>query len=721
MKIISIILFCILRPLGDSLQVTNPNIEFLYQLLMEQTEESLSEDLELSEENAEASHEDLLEEYLFYQSNPININSEEVVHLEEMGLLSAFQTEALRQYRKQFGDLLFIEELLMMDEFSEPVVAVIAPLVYFGKSEKAMEFERPGLGKMLTQGRHQVALNYAQKFDGSEVYDEVTDSLLFARKNAYYLGSPLKLQVKYAYHYKQRLRFGFALEKDAGEPFFLGRLSDTIQDIVRQRRPTGFDFYGAHFYMTDIRLTGNARRGTIGCGLMVKDLALGDYLLNFGQGLTLWSGMSFGKASGGSSPMKRAAGVRPKASANEGKFFRGAAATLQYGDWYATAFYSRRNIDATVVETDTLDDDIDDPELVSALQETGYHRTLGELEKRNALRQQVFGGHLCYAGPQLEVGFTAYHLRLDKTLQLKPSKYNQFYFQGDRLTDMGLDFRWLVGKTVFFGELARSDNGAFAGLVGMTVKPRGYINFSLLYRNYDKRYQSLFNGAFGESSRKQGEEGYYLGLQCAPAPGWDLLAYADFFRITWLTSQVYNPSWGEEYSLKVTHQISRNASMQFRFKSKNKMKNSIDEHVFSHYPIFYTKRSVQFQLNYNLFGFLYLSNKASYSHYFNDDGIDSRGYLICQDVAFKPENKPYSLTFRYALFNSDDYNSRITMYENDVLGAFSIPSLYGKGSRFYLLGKLKLFNTLSVYARIGFSFLSEETKTDLKVEVIGKF
>ena len=337
------------------------------------------------------------------------------------------------------------------------------------------------------------------------------------------------------------------------------------------------------------------------------------------------------------------------------------------------------------------------------------------------MRQQVFGGHLCYAGPQLEVGFTAYHLRLNKMLQLKPSKYNQFYFQGDRLTDLGLDFRWFWDKTVIFGELSRSDNGAFAGLVGMTMKPRGYINFSLLYRSYDKRYQNLLSSAFGESSRGQGEEGVYLGLQCAPAPGWDLLAYADFFRLTWLRSQVYNPSWGQEYCLKINHQISRNASMQFRLKSKTKMKNSTDDHVFSHYPIFYTKRTLQFQLTYSLFGSLYLSNKAAYSHYFNDDGIDSRGYMICQDVAYKPDGKPYSLTFRYALFDSDDYNSRITMYENDVLGAFSIPSLYGKGSRLYLLGKLKLFNALSLYARVGCSFLSDEMKTDVKAEMVWKF
>lgn len=669
---------------SDSLKPITQNIDFLYQILLEQTEDRLSEALEVGVDQGEESYENLIEDYLYYLENPVNINSEEVVHLEEIGLLNSFQLEALQQYRRQYGDLLFTGELLMVEGFTDVVMAVITPLIVFGKSEKAQEAEKPGIGKMLTKGRHQLTANYAQKF-GGEVHED-------------YVGSPQKIQLKYTFNYKQKLRLGVVTEKDPGEPLF-------------------FDFVGAHCYITDIRLTRDAGLRNTGHdkGLTVMALALGDYQLSFGQGLTLWSGMSFGK--GGSSLMRRASGVKPKASSGEGKFFRGVATTLKYGDFYATAFFSIRDIDATVSQADSLDE----PELVSALQESGYHRTPNELAKRNAVRQQVFGGHLCYAGPSFEIGFTAYHLRLGTPLELKPTKYNQFYFQGDRLTDMGLDFRWLIGKTAFFGELSRSDNGAFAGLIGMTVKPKGYLDFSILYRNYDKRYQSLFNGVFGESSRGQGEEGIYLGVQCAPAPRWNLLAYCDIFRLKWLTSQVYNPSWGQEYSLKLSHQISNTASMQLRFKSKTKMKNSSDDHVFTHYPIFYTKRNLNFQISYGITEALTFSDKAAYSHYLNDDGADSRGVFVCHDISYKPSEKPYSLTLRYALFDSDDYYSRISIYENDVLGAFSIPSLYGRGSRIYLLGKLTLFGSLSLYSRVGISVLSQNTNLDMKSEVIWKF
>lgn len=640
----------------DTLRSITPNVEFLYQMLMEQAEDRLSETLELVDDDE---HDELLEDYLSLLESPININGEEAVHLEETGLLSVFQMEALRNYRRLYGDLIFADELLMIEGFNEAVVAVIAPLVYCGKSEKAEAYEKPSIGTLFTKGKHQIAMNYAEKF-GGVTHDD-------------YLGSPRKLQLKYTYQYKQKLKFGVVMEKDAGEPLI-------------------YDFIGAHCYMTDINFTQQA-------GL--QNVALGDYQLSFGQGLTLWSGMSYGKASGGSSPMKRAAGVKPKASANEGKFFRGAATTLKYNDFYATAFYSIRNIDS--------------------LSETGYHRTPNEMAKRNAIRQQVFGGHLCYAGPNLEIGYTLYHLRLSTPWEPKELKYNQFYFRGDRLTTMGIDFRWLIGNTAFFGELSRSDNGAWAGLVGMTMKPKGYIDFSVLYRNYDKRYQSLFNGAFGESARRQGEEGVYLSLHCTPAPRWDLLAYCDFFRLTWLSSQAYSPSWGQEYSVKVSHQISNTVALQVRFKSKTKMKNTNDDHTYAYYPVSYTKRSLNFQITYGITESLTFSDKAAYTHYLNDDGADSRGYLLCHDIAFKPPEKPYSLTFRYALFDSDDYYSRISIYENDVLGAFSIPSLYGRGSRIYLLGKLTLFGSLSLYSRVAVSVLSPNTNCDIKAEAIWKF
>jgi hypothetical protein len=706
--------------------------EALNNLLIEQVER-LAED---SDEDID--YEDLLENYIFFSENPVNLNSEEVMQLVELRLLTVFQYEELQKYRRYYGDFLFLDELEMVEGFDEPTIAIIRPVVCI---EKDQSKDKITLNKMARYGKHQIVGRYEQILEKQQGYLPIDDSTLLAKPNSRYLGSPQKYQLKYTYNYRNKVRAGFVLEKDAGEMFFTDKVSDTIQKLLGSQYHRGFDFVGFHLYAKDLGI--------------VKAAVLGDYQLAFGQGLTLWSGLSFGKAGAGSSVMKQGRGITPKGSASEYAFMRGAAVTIGNGPFSGTLFYSNRMIDANISVADTLDNEA---ELVSSLQETGYHRTIGELLDRHAIRQQVVGGHLSYAIAHFEIGYTAHHTWLSAPLELRPSHYNQFYFQGQSLTNQGLDFKYVKGKYAVFGEMAMSYNNdakvfepvetptqtqtalrqaqgsfAFAGLIGLTVKPAGYLNFTILYRDYGKAYQNLLGNAFGEGSRNQGQRGIYLGVEAAPAPYWNVLAYADQFQFTWLTSQVNAPSRGHDYYLRVSHSFNRRTSAYLQFRSKTKMKNSTDGEVFSHYPIFYTKNTVRFNINYELGWDIHCANKAEYAHYRNDDGSNEHGFFICQDIAYKPESLPFSLTFRYAIFDAKDYNARVYAYENDVLYSFSVPALYGKGMRFYLLGKVKLFNSLTLYARIGRTIYSDRDvvgsgltqiggnhKTDLKVEAVWK-
>ncbi len=693
--------------------------EALNNLLIEQVER-LAED-----GDEDADYEDLLENYVFLSENPVNLNSEETMGLVELHLLSVFQYEELQKYRRFYGDFMFLDELEMVEGLDEQTVAIIRPVVCLGKDESK---DKITLNKMARYGKHQIVGRYEQVLEQQQGYAPIDDSALLAKPNSRYLGSPQKLQFKYTYNYKNKIRAGFTLEKDAGEMFFTDKVSDTIQKLLGSQYHRGFDFAGFHLYAKDLGI--------------VKAAVLGDYQLAFGQGLTLWSGMSFGKAGAGSSVMKQGRGLSPKGSASEYTFMRGAAITLGGGPFSGTIFYSNRLVDANVSVTDTLESEA---EFVSSLQETGYHRTIGELQDRHAIRQQVVGGHLAYAIAHFEVGYTAHHTWLNVPLELKPSHYNQFYFQGQKLTNQGVDFKYVKGKYAVFGEVAMSmnfDSTAlrqaqgpldFAGLIGLTVKPAGYLNFTVMYRDYGKAYQNLYSNAFGEGSRNQGQRGIYLGAEVAPAPYWNLLAYVDQFQYTWLTSQVNAPSRGHDYYLRVSHSFNKRTQAYLQVRSKTKMKNSTDGMVFTHYPIFYTKNSVRFNINYQIGWDIHCANKAEYAHYRNDDGSNEHGYFLCQDIAYKPESKPYSLTFRYAIFDAKDYNARIYAYENDVLYSFSVPALYGKGMRVYLLGKVKLFNALTLYARIGRTIYSDRDqvgsgltliegnhKTDLKVEMIWK-
>ncbi len=711
--------------------------EALNTLLIEQVER-MAEDID-----EDINYEELLDNYIFLSDNPINLNSDDVAQLVELHLINAFQYEELQKYRRYYGDFLFLDELAMVEGFDEQTIEIIRPLVCVGKDNSKDKITFKKLGRY---GKHQILGRYEQVLEKQQGYLPTTDSALLAKPNSRYLGCPQKLQFRYSYNYRNRIRASVVVEKDAGEMFFTDKVSDTIKALLGKKYSRGFDFIGFHLYAKDLGI--------------VKAAVLGDYQLSFGQGLTLWSGITFGKAGAGSSVMKRGRGISPKSSASEYAFMRGVALTLGKGPFSGTVFYSNRLVDANVSVTDTLDNEA---EYISSLQETGYHRTIGELLDHHAIRQQIVGGHLSFAIAHFEVGYTAHHTWLSVPLELRPSHYNQFYFQGRQLTDQGIDFKYVKGKVAVFGEVAMSINHdskdpepvegpaqtqtgistlrqaqgsttfGLAGLAGITFKPAGYLNFTLMYRDYGKMYQNLYSNAFGEGSRNQGQRGIYLGVEVAPAPYWNIMAYMDQFQFTWLTSQVNAPSRGHDYYLRVSHSFNRRTNAYLQFRSKTKMKNSTDGQVFTYYPIFYTKNTVRFNISYQIVGDLHCSNKAEYAHYRNEDGTNEHGYFLCQDIAYKPEKLPFSLTFRYAIFDAKDYNARIYAYENDVLYSFSVPALYGKGMRFYLLGKVKLFNSLTLHARIGRTIYSDRDvigsgltqiegnhKTDLKVEAIWK-
>jgi hypothetical protein len=72
------------------------------------------------------------------------------------------------------------------------------------------------------------------------------------------------------------------------------------------------------------------------------------------------------------------------------------------------------------------------------------------------------------------------------------------------------------------------------------------VSFSLVYRNYDKAYQTFYNTGFSEGSNTQNESGLYLGMKLKMASAWTINGYADVFVFPWLKYQVDAPSEGHE-------------------------------------------------------------------------------------------------------------------------------------------------------------------------------
>jgi hypothetical protein len=79
----------------------------------------------------------------------------------------------------------------------------------------------------------------------------------------------------------------------------------------------------------------------------------------------------------------------------------------------------------------------------------------------------------------------------------------------------------------------------------------------------------------------------------------------------------------------------------------------------------------------------------------------SRGYNLFQEINYSFRHIPITLWARYCIFNTDDWSSRIYTYENDLLYSYSIPALYGEGSRSYIMAKWKIADYAELRIKYG--------------------
>ncbi|MBS4058153.1 MAG: hypothetical protein KGZ82_12605 [Bacteroidales bacterium] len=674
--------------------------------------EQLAAQVERIAESTDANfdYSDLLEDYIYLADHPLNINHEEVYRLRELYLISAFQYENLMLYVDKYGPLVSLHELTAIEGFDEQTLALIRPLVYVGKQEATSQFEP---GKVIKWGRHQLIARTERTIEKQAGYKPISDSAWQASPNSHYLGGPQKIYARYTFDYRKKFRAGITMDKDAGEPFLINKMNDSIQKLSGNKLRNGFDFYSAHAFASGIGF--------------IKAFALGDYHLAFGQGITMWSGLSFGKSTDANGVMKYGPGLRPNTSVNENLFLRGGAATFSWWKFELTGFYSSKYADANVVyEGDTLNE----YHYATSFQESGLHRTVNEVQDKSAIKQLLYGGRISFRDRQFEAGLTMHRTSLSTSLDPQIYPYNKFRFAGNTITNQGVDFRYILSKIICFGELGMSDNAALAGIIGITTQPVSFATLTLAYRNYDKSYQNLYSNAFSESAASNNETGFYAGLVTGLSASTKLTAYADFFTFPWLRYQTDAPSNGHDYFVQLDHIISRSANISFRFRTKTKMTNDDNPWNRIDYLVHYTKDAYRLHLSYAVSPSITFKDRAEWVVYKQASKPTETGFIIYHDVVFRKEKSPVELTMRYALFDTDSYDSRVYAYENDVLYAFSIPSFYDKGSRLYLLVKLRLMPSLDLWLRAaqtwyadrheissGLDLISGNTKTDIKLQL----
>lgn len=694
-------------------------LTFAQDTIIKTDDSDVQQKLENIAENStdeEADYTNLVEVLIYANQNPINLNKTNKEELQALGILNDIQINHLLSHIEKNGKLITIYELQGINGFDLQTIQKLLPYVKVTDNFATAHF---GAKEMFKDGQHTLLFRYGRTIEEQTGFSPIDSVSLANSINSRYIGSPDKIYARYRFTYGTNISWGITAEKDQGELFFKDKQKfkyDWYENSLKGNQKTGFDFYSAHFYLKNVKF--------------IRALAIGDYQATFGQGLTVWGGQAFGKSAEIMSTKRSAGGIRAYTSVDENRFMRGAATTLGYKKIEATAFYSRKRVDANVSDTT----DTGEAAAISSLQESGYHSTSSEIADKDAILQTMMGGNVSYKGRKFNVGVSALSYQLDVDYNRSLSYYNQFEYSSSKNFNVGLDYNFIVRNFNFFGEAGMSQNGGKAFVNGALISLDPRFSLTVLHRYYERNFQNLMSNGFGESTNPINEKGLYIGAVAKPTNKTTITAYYDRFEFPWLKYQVNAPSYGNDYMVQFNYTPSKKMDLYFRVRTRDKQKNTPAVDLID-YLVPVKQSNYRFNISYTISKSIKLRNRIELIDYKLAENKTEKGYLVYQDVVYSRLGKPLSITFRYAIFQTDSYDARIYAYENDIPGSFSIPAYYDRGSRFYIMLDYNLTKRIELWLRYSQTYYDNKdiisegslteikgnTKSEIKAQVRFKF
>lgn len=600
----------------------------------------------------DANYQELYENLIQIVSSPFDLNKVTAEELALLNILNDTQIASFIAYRKEQGAFLDIYELQAVPGFDLAVISKLKRFVTVTDPRSAINASLAS--RIFSRGHSYAIARYERNLEDQR-----------AATSPAFAGSPDKLYFRFRSALPGDFSLGMTAEKDAGEKMKFDPAGGQA----------GFDYTSCHLQLRN--------KG------IVRNFIAGDFQPQFGQGLLL--GGAFGLGKGGEtvlSARKSNAGFLPYSSINENGYQRGAALTLQpAGNFVVSVFYSRTKRDATIDSAHTA--------TVTSFPGTGYHRTGTEGMSRRAVTEKNYGLVAGWQVNNFSAGVILNATRYELPVKRSVTLYNQFAFSGTKNVNAGLFMNYRIGNATLFSEAGQS-LGAGRGLIaGLLLSPYGDLDLALVYRNYARNFYSFYTNAFSENTLPQNERGMYWGWKYRFRRRYGIAGYVDLFSFPWLSFRRYAPSPGYEWLLRANYDPSHDVSVYIQVREESKERN-VQEMTPTYRVGTGLKRNLTFNCDYGIAGKIRLKSRVQYSSYVFD-GRTSRGFTIVQDVSISFGR--FRFTGRQALFDTDDFDNRHYVYENDAWLAYSFPSYSGRGVRNYVLIEYKIFKNLTLWGR----------------------
>lgn len=497
-------------------------------------------------QDEDVNYEDLYESLFQLYTNPLSLNDASREELAALYILSEAQINSFLAYREKNGLLLSIYELQAIPSFDLPTIYKLLPFVtvQFARTDSRTLWQR-----VAAEPNHYFLLRYGRTMEGQKGFT-APDTNTRGDISQRYQGAAGRLYARYRVSHVKDFSFGFTIDKDAGEQF--------IWDPATHRY--GMDFVSFHANVQ------NQRRW--------KNIIVGDYQLQFGQGVVMAAGFSPGKGAETITTVRRSnLGIRPYSSVLEAGFFRGIAATYELSPQLSlTGLLSSTNRDANLLsQGDTLDFE---EAYINSLQISGLHRTPTEIGAKGNIQEQNLGGNLLYTSKNrsFQTGISFLHTQFNTRLERQAMPYNLFEFKGKQNDVLGINYTYTWRNWNLFGEWARSSSGGIGGLSGFLASLSPKVELSMLYRHFGRNFHSFYANTFGENTRSINEQGLYWGIKITPIKKVVLSAYYDQFRFPWLKFQVNAPSEGYEYLVRLAYKPTKTTVLYVQFREEQKEK-----------------------------------------------------------------------------------------------------------------------------------------------------
>lgn len=554
-----------------------------------------------------------VERFAALASRPLEINLASRGRMASSGLMSQYQIASLLDYRSRNGDVLSVSELAALDGFGEDYAKALKPFISFASNALP--------GQVRTLPKH---LAYEALARSAVKEDD------------------------FNYGMKYRMNYGDAFEFSSA--------ARTKYSDAEQFPPSAWSMNMTYY--------GKERLGKV---------ILGDFNARFGQGLTLWSGMSMSGLSTSSSFSKRPTGLSPSWSWSGIGSHRGVAADFMAGRCVISAFVSFPGLRAWC--------------------ESGKSAEISMMTGANITRYSRNGQFsltgYCQTGP------------MNMSVKLQTGKLSG-------------DFRYSWRGVDYFGEAAWDFAGNGPGAVLGAVFPLGgEWKLSSAVHSYSSDFSSDYTGGIRGWTKTSNEHGVALGLERGVAFLTTDLAVRDMDRNKRQIRILF----------KLPLQLTGTSVLSIR----------ITERFRPYEEILKYRTGARCDLDWSSSGLSARygpSDKPAWKVRGRLEGLLCRSLAGLAYLEGGRKTDRFSAYLRGTIFIVDNWEDRIYSYERDAPGNFTVPAYYGRGWRLsavsgckFWLGKGKALKLYFRASTVAYSFMRDHkpSVSEAKIQAVMTF